>query len=97
MKKAIIIDEPIHKSEMMEAIQHNSTNPTLVESVECRNWKERNAENKKVSRRGWIDTTHSGGTITNNAVPIGRNEPCHCGSKKKFKNCHLVKQIIQKQ
>jgi hypothetical protein len=21
---------------------------------------------------------------------IGRNDPCHCGSGKKYKNCHLV-------
>jgi preprotein translocase subunit SecA len=21
-------------------------------------------------------------------VKVGRNEPCHCGSGKKFKNCH---------
>ncbi len=21
--------------------------------------------------------------------PIGRNEPCHCGSGKKYKTCHL--------
>jgi SEC-C motif len=25
------------------------------------------------------------------AVPPGRNEPCHCGSGKKYKNCHLDK------
>ena len=23
-------------------------------------------------------------------VPPGRNEPCHCGSGKKYKNCHLI-------
>ncbi len=22
---------------------------------------------------------------------IGRNDPCHCGSGKKYKNCHLKK------
>jgi hypothetical protein len=25
------------------------------------------------------------------AVRPGRNEPCHCGSGKKYKNCHLDK------
>jgi len=78
----------------VEEIQHNSTKATSVESVD---FKKRNAENKHKSRRGWIDTTHAGGPITNNAVKIGRNEPCHCGSGVKFKNCHLVKQIIKKQ
>ena len=60
-------------------------------------FKQRNKENKRTSRRVFIDTSHSGGTRTHNAVQIGRNEPCHCGSGKKFKKCHLVKQIIQKQ
>jgi hypothetical protein len=22
-------------------------------------------------------------------ITLGRNEPCHCGSKKKYKKCHL--------
>ncbi len=22
---------------------------------------------------------------------LGRNDPCHCGSKKKYKQCHLAK------
>lgn len=25
-------------------------------------------------------------------MSLGRNEPCHCGSGKKYKNCHLNKQ-----
>lgn len=25
------------------------------------------------------------------ASEIGRNDPCHCGSKKKYKKCHLLK------
>jgi hypothetical protein len=24
-------------------------------------------------------------------VELGRNEPCHCGSGKKYKKCHLAK------
>lgn len=24
-------------------------------------------------------------------VELGRNEPCHCGSGKKYKKCHLLK------
>jgi hypothetical protein len=23
-------------------------------------------------------------------TPLGRNEPCHCGSGKKYKQCHLA-------
>lgn len=27
-------------------------------------------------------------TVVNATPPLGRNDPCHCGSKKKFKKCH---------
>ena len=28
-------------------------------------------------------------TIRNIGAKIGRNDPCHCGSGKKYKNCHM--------
>lgn len=28
------------------------------------------------------------GTISRNRPKVGRNEPCPCGSGKKYKNCH---------
>jgi preprotein translocase subunit SecA len=28
-------------------------------------------------------------TIRNRGAKLGRNDPCHCGSGKKYKNCHL--------
>ena len=34
---------------------------------------------------------HSGGTYTRNMQKVGRNEPCPCGSGKKFKKCHSGK------
>jgi hypothetical protein len=37
--------------------------------------------------------THSNITVydkDNNKIKIGRNDPCHCGSNKKFKKCHGV-------
>jgi SEC-C motif-containing protein len=27
-------------------------------------------------------------TVVNTGPDVGRNDPCHCGSKKKFKKCH---------
>jgi len=27
-------------------------------------------------------------------VSLGRNEPCHCGSGKKYKKCHLAKDEV---
>ena len=34
------------------------------------------------------DDTGNTPTIVNNKPKIGRNDPCYCGSGKKFKNCH---------
>ncbi len=28
---------------------------------------------------------------------IGRNDPCHCGSGKKYKNCHMIKELPAKK
>ena len=28
------------------------------------------------------------------STDIGRNDPCHCGSKKKYKKCHLEKDSV---
>ncbi|MCC6898570.1 MAG: SEC-C domain-containing protein [Polyangiaceae bacterium] len=30
----------------------------------------------------------AGPTVKNEGPRIGRNDPCHCGSGKKFKKCH---------
>jgi preprotein translocase subunit SecA len=27
--------------------------------------------------------------IRNVGARVGRNDPCHCGSGKKYKNCHM--------
>lgn len=82
--------------------QQKSTKPTSVESVpinqETASWqeqKERNKENKRKATRGFIiEGTQEGIPYTHNSVQIGRNEPCFCGSGKKFKKCHLEKQRI---
>jgi preprotein translocase subunit SecA len=34
------------------------------------------------------DDTGNTPTIVNNKPKVGRNDPCYCGSGKKFKNCH---------
>ncbi len=34
------------------------------------------------------DKNHAQQTIVNNGPKIGRNDPCPCGSGKKYKNCH---------
>ena len=32
--------------------------------------------------------TEGGGTTVVTAQKVGRNDPCHCGSGKKYKKCH---------
>jgi preprotein translocase subunit SecA len=34
------------------------------------------------------DTAHAGGTMINDMPKVGRNDPCPCGSGKKYKQCH---------
>jgi hypothetical protein len=35
-----------------------------------------------------VDPLHQTETVRRSVPRIGRNEPCHCGSGKKYKNCH---------
>ena len=34
-------------------------------------------------------------TIRNVGVKLGRNDPCHCGSGKKYKNCHMKMEQVK--
>ncbi len=36
------------------------------------------------------DHTHEGGTYLRSTPKLGRNDPCVCGSGKKYKKCCLV-------
>ncbi len=52
---------------------------------------------RKIKSGGWkpigkhIDKGYAfnGESITRISSKVGRNEPCPCGSGKKYKNCHL--------
>ncbi|MEK0369747.1 MAG: SEC-C domain-containing protein [Nitrosopumilus sp.] len=96
----VFVIETQEGHERRKAIQRAIENhPIHVESIELTDWqirKNMNADNKAITRRGFIDTKHSGEPFTHNAVQIGRNEPCHCGSGLKFKKCHMEVQRIQK-
>jgi preprotein translocase subunit SecA len=35
-----------------------------------------------------LDEPRGAGTVTNAMPKVGRNDPCPCGSGKKFKQCH---------
>ena len=39
----------------------------------------------------WPPPAPSSGPIRNAAAKVGRNDPCWCGSGKKYKKCHLGK------
>jgi preprotein translocase subunit SecA len=34
-------------------------------------------------------------TIRNTGAKLGRNDPCHCGSGKKYKNCHMNSESVK--
>lgn len=71
--------------------------PPTVEQSDWQRRKQLNKSNKAIRQRGFrVKGTETGGTFTHNAIQIGRNEPCHCGSGIKFKKCHMEMQRIQK-
>jgi preprotein translocase subunit SecA len=37
---------------------------------------------------GFTPPATASGDVTPDGKPIGRNDPCWCGSGKKFKKCH---------
>lgn len=70
--------------EMLENIDKDIT--TFLLKAEIR----QNIERKQVTKQQLAsagDDTEKGHTIRNTAKKIGRNEPCPCGSGKKYKNC----------
>jgi preprotein translocase subunit SecA len=51
-------------------------------------WKKRQAEEEEAYRRRMESIAHlSDEHPQEEAQPVGRNEPCPCGSGKKFKKC----------
>jgi len=53
-------------------------------------WLEKNKE--RVEKGDFAEEAQAapGVTVVKTGPEIGRNEPCHCGSGKKFKKCHGV-------
>ena len=50
-------------------------------------WLEKNKD--RVESGGFEEEAQKPGvTVVNTEPQIGRNDPCHCGSGKKFKKCH---------
>jgi len=49
---------------------------------------EQNQSNKMVEHRGASSEESRPSTVRRDDKKLGRNDPCHCGSGKKFKKCH---------
>ena len=49
---------------------------------------EQNQSNKIVEHRGASSEESRPSTVRRDDKKLGRNDPCHCGSGKKFKKCH---------
>ncbi|AVQ87376.1 preprotein translocase subunit SecA [Plesiomonas shigelloides] len=68
--------------------------PEEVEQVEAqrRAEAERIAQKQKYSHDEADEQGETGGTVVRGERKVGRNEPCPCGSGKKYKQCHGVLQ-----
>ena len=49
---------------------------------------EQNQQKKMVEHRGASSEESKPSTVRRDNKKVGRNDPCHCGSGKKFKKCH---------
>jgi preprotein translocase subunit SecA len=62
------------------SIQQESSLPTPEENL--------NRPQKTVEHRGSSEGEESQAPVRRDEKKVGRNDPCHCGSGKKFKKCH---------
>lgn len=51
-------------------------------------WIEKNKERIEKGEMNDAPSAKPGETFVKTGPEVGRNEPCHCGSGKKFKKCH---------
>jgi uncharacterized protein YecA (UPF0149 family) len=69
--------EIINSDEFMRKIIHKAYEAPTQPALE----KKMDEDAARMKRRGY--------TLVHSFPKIGRNEPCPCGSGKKFKKCHL--------
>ncbi len=67
--------------EMIDAINRDTV------TVICKATVERKVEQAKVVRESSTNEAAVTGTVQKDAGKVGRNDPCSCGSGRKFKNC----------
>ncbi len=79
--------------ELIMKVQIQMQTPEEAAAENARRLKQLQAENKKQlkeKRSLEKETNKKTATVKRNAPKIGRNDPCPCGSGKKYKNCHGV-------
>lgn len=52
-------------------------------------WQRIQAEERRRRTKALMDANRGSGALRTPMGKIGRNEPCPCGSGKKFKHCHM--------
>jgi preprotein translocase subunit SecA len=78
---------------MTVKIQSNEQLEQAAEAMETRGESIANVTYSAPTETGDVQTTVDPGTVVSASAPnpygrVGRNEPCPCGSGKKFKHCH---------
>lgn len=79
--------------ELIMKVQIQMQTPEEAAAENARRLKQLQAENNKQlkeKRSLEKETQKKTATVRRNAPKIGRNDPCPCGSGKKYKNCHGV-------
>lgn len=73
--------------EMTAAIREDTVRMMLLMRVKREEDVERKAVAKETGTNAGGDDTAKGKTVRNSAGKVGRNDPCPCGSGKKYKKC----------
>ncbi len=81
------LDENFISSTFQEAsARHDAPPPVMTESAAS---SDQIADLKAADRAGRAEEEEKIEPIRNQGQRVGRNDPCPCGSGKKFKNCHM--------
>ncbi len=82
-------------SDMLARIRQNLVEHLFRVEVKDEAEIERMKQQRRQSRMNYVHGAQPGQaptkpkTIRRSAPKLGRNDPCHCGSGKKYKNCHM--------
>ena len=91
MQERDVEQEPINDEEVCALDPFDDP----VVGPQLRKWAETRGEKplyvvRKHGKVTYISNSQYGGTLTRIVPKVGRNDPCPCGSGKKYKHCCLV-------